>query len=182
MKLIMKKKGIMGPIISVFVMVLVIAILAGLTFLFIVQLKTNVATSGDSSTTTTVNETGWLNLTSYKFVNSNAVGFRGLSIVVASNATGQQTIGAGNYTLGTDYIIGNGRQNWTSPAANFTYSYTFATNPNAYNSVNTTETAGSTIVSYLALIFLAIIFGAILTLVLKLILPYINLGKSMGGF
>ena len=99
------KKSIMGPIISVFVMVLVISILAGLTFLFIAQLKTQVATT----------------------------------------ATGGE-------------------------------------NSTAYSAVNQTENAGATVVGYLPLIFLAVIFGALLTLVLKIILPYVNLGQSMGGF
>ena len=103
--LIKQKKGIMGPIISVFVLVLIISILSGLTFLFVAQLKTQVATTA----------TGGVDSTAYK-------------------------------------------------------------------AVNTTEAAGASIVNYLALIFLAIIFGAILTLVLRIILPYINLGQSMGGF
>ena len=102
--LLKSKKGVMGPIISVFVMVLVISILAGLTFLFIAQLKTQV------------------------------------------------------YATTADYAS------------------------NAYQAVNDTEAAGATVVGYLPLIFLAVIFGAILTLVLKIILPYINLGQTMGGF
>jgi FlaG/FlaF family flagellin (archaellin) len=105
------KKQVMGPVISVFVMVLIISILAGLTFLFIAQLKNNVET-----------------------------------------------------TAGTAGASGSG-QNSTS-----------------WQAVNKTEAAGYTIVSYLPLIFLAIIFGALLTLVLKIILPYINLGQSIGGF
>jgi len=102
---IKSKKSIMGPIISVFVLILIISILSGLTFLFVAQLKTQVLnTSG-----TTVNSTSYL-------------------------------------------------------------------------AVNATEAAGYTVVGYLPLIFLAIIFGALLTLVLKIILPYINLGQSGGGF
>ena len=99
------KKGVMGPVISVFVMVLVISILAGLTFLFVAQLKGQVETTA----------TGGVNSTAYK-------------------------------------------------------------------SVNATEAAGATVVNYLPLIFLAVIFGALLTLVLRIILPYINLGQTMGGF
>ena len=95
----------MGPVISVFVLVLIISILAGLTFLFVAQLKDQV------KSTTTDGE-----------------------------------------------------------------------NSTAYQAVNDTEAAGATIIGYLPLIFLAIIFGAILTLVLKIILPYINLGQNMGGF
>ena len=99
-----QKKSIMGPIISVFVMVLVISILSGLTFLFLTNLLTNVET-----------------------------------------------------TSGSDQTM-------------------------AYQAVNDTQAAGYTIVGYLPLIFLAVIFGALLTLVLKIILPYVNLGQSMGGF
>lgn len=98
-----EKKGIMGPVISVFVMVLVISILAGLTFLFVAQLKTQIAS----------------------------------------------TAGAGSL---------------------------------AWNATNSTEAAGATVVGYLPLIFLAVIFGAILTLVLRIILPYVNLGNQLGGF
>ena len=104
MRNIIEKKSIIGPIISVFVMVLVVSILAGLTFLFVAQLKTNVLEV--SGATTTV----------------------------------------------------------------------------AYQAVNDTEAAGADVVDYLSLIFLAVIFGAILTLVMRIILPYINLGQSMGGF
>lgn len=104
-----QKKGIMGPIISVFVLVLVISILAGLTFLFVAQLKTQVLNSAGGSA------------------------------------------GGGNQST-------------------------------SYLAVNATEAAGATVVGYLPLIFLAVIFGAILTLVLRIILPYINLGQSVGGF
>ena len=99
-----KKKSVMGEVISVFILVLVISILAGLTFLFVAQLKTQVLATSGSVTTT------------------------------------------------------------------------------SYQAVNATEAAGYTVVGYLPLIFLALIFGAILTLVLKIIIPYVNLGQTMGGF
>lgn len=105
MRSITQKKSVMGPVISVFVMVLIISILAGLTFLFVAQLKAQ----------------------------------------VQSTATG-------------------------------------GVNSTAYQAVNKTEAAGATVVDYLPLIFLAVIFGALLTLVLKIILPYINLGQNLGGF
>ena len=102
-----QRKGIIGPVISVFVMVLIVSILAGLTFLFVSQLKAEV--------------------------------------LAASSADGYE-------------------------------------NSTAYQAINDTEAAGATVVNYLSLIFLAVIFGAILTLVLRIILPYINLGQQMGGF
>jgi NADH:ubiquinone oxidoreductase subunit 3 (subunit A) len=101
---ITEKKGVMNQIISVFILMLVISVLAGLTFLFIASLKTQ----------------------------------------VQNTATG-------------------------------------AENSTAYKAVNATETAGYQTVSYLGIIFLSLIFGAILTIILRVILPYINLGQSMGG-
>jgi hypothetical protein len=64
----------------------------------------------------------------------------------------------------------------------YTYLYTTPDIPSAYNAINGTENAGYGLVSYLPLIFLAIIFGAILTLVLKIILPFINLGQQASQF
>ena len=100
-----KKKAVMGEVISVFVLVLIISILSGLTFLFVGELKTQVQSTG-----------------------------------------------------------------------------TEGVNSTAYQAVNDTEAAGATVIDYLPLIFLALIFGIILTLVLKIILPYINLGNRVGGF
>jgi FlaG/FlaF family flagellin (archaellin) len=97
------KKGVMGEVIGVFILVLVISVLAGMTFLFTSQLKTQVSSTAGATST-------------------------------------------------------------------------------AYLAVNSTEAAGATLINYLPLLFLAIIFGAILAVVLKIILPYINLGNSMGGF
>lgn len=99
------KRGVMGPIISIFVVVLIVSILAGLTFLFSAELKTQVYETGGNDNTTT-----------------------------------------------------------------------------AYQAVNDTEQAGSTVIDYLPLVFLSLIFGVILTVVLRIILPYINLGQQMGGF
>jgi len=103
------KKGVMSEVIGVFILVLVVSVLAGMTFLFVGQLKTQVASTISSDTSTYENSTAW-------------------------------------------------------------------------RAVNSTEYAGATIVNYLPLLFLAIIFGAILAVVLKIILPYINLGNQVGGF
>jgi phosphotransferase system glucose/maltose/N-acetylglucosamine-specific IIC component len=100
------KKSVMSQVVSVFILMLVISILSGLSFLFVASLKAQVA--------------------------NTAVG---------------------------------------------------GVNSTAYLAVNQTETAGYQVTQYLGLIFLALIFGAVLTIVLKIILPYINLGRTMdGGF
>lgn len=98
------KKGVMNQVIGVFILVLVISVLSGMTFLFVSTLKTQIANTAVGNTSST-----------------------------------------------------------------------------AYRAVNTTENAGFQVTSYLSLLFLALIFGAVLIVVLRVILPYINLGNSVGG-
>lgn len=106
LKTLKPKKSVMNQVIGVFILVLVISVIAGMTFLFTETLKTQ----------------------------------------VEATATG-------------------------------------GTNSTAWQAVNDTEAAGATLVDYLPLLFLAIIFGAILIVVLKVLLPYINLGGQMNmGF
>lgn len=183
-----EKKGIMGPIISVFVLVLVISILAGLTFLFVSALKTQVADNTATGSVTVTNESGaYINETGYQVDNYGALGFRSFTVTAiwANVSLTPYLVSSANYsTDATGHIF-----NATVPVnateyndANVSYTYNYIDEPNSYTAVNDTEAAGTGIVAYLPLIFLALIFGAILTLVLKIILPYINLGQSMGGF
>lgn len=99
-----QKKGVMNQVIGIFVLVLVVSVIAGMTFLFTSALKNNIAATASD----------------------------------------------GNASM-------------------------------AWNAVNTTEAAGNTVVSYLSLLFLALIFGAILVVTLRVILPFINLSGQMGG-
>lgn len=177
------KKSVMGPVISVFVMVLVISILSGLTFLFVAQLKTQVQDTATFTSVTQRNETGaYINSTGYTLGNSTLLGFKSPVIVRLANAS-EGTIAAANYTLIGNKIY-NATANEYSGSYNVTYTYSYISpsDRTAYDAVNDTESAGATVVGYLPLIFLAVIFGAILTLVLRIILPYINLGKQMGEF
>jgi hypothetical protein len=104
-----QKKGIMNQIVSIFVLVLVISVLSGLTFLFGSQLLTQV------------------------------------SNVVSTDAS-------------------------------------TARNSTAYQAVNQTMVAGYAVVGYLGLIFMVLIFSALLALVLRMIIPYMNLGQGMTSF
>ena len=174
------KKSVMGPVISVFVMVLVISILAGLTFLFVSQLKTQVIDTTATTAGSVINESAWINSTEYTLDNSILVGFGGLTITSLLNATDGLDVGAANYTLTGSTLTNSTEVTWS--AVNISYTYTHVGELTAYNAVNDTEAAGATVVNYLSLIFLAVIFGAILTLVLRIVLPYINLGQQMGGF
>jgi hypothetical protein len=183
------KKGVMGPVISVFVMVLVISILSGLTFLFVAALKTNVADTTATASATVTNESGaYVNTTGYSLANNNVLGFRSPTIIaVWANVTNGVPVLllTGNYTVSSTGVLTNvsipiNATQWNM--ANVSYSYKYISEQTAYKAVNDTEAAGAALVGYLPLIFLAIIFGAILTLVLRIILPYINLGQQMGGF
>ena len=175
------KKSIIGPVISVFTMVLVISILAGLTFLFVSQLKTNVETTTLVSATI-YNETGatvGLDVNYTLAAVATSTQFQNPVILAYRNDT-IGDVAVANFSVSADGILRNASaEQWKG---NVTYSYSHIGDTGAYLATNDTEAAGASIVAYLPLIFLAIIFGAILTLVLKIILPYINLGKNMGGF
>jgi cell division protein YceG involved in septum cleavage len=174
------KKGVMGPIISVFILVLIVSILAGLTFLFVSQLKTQTANTAAVTVTVTSQTGGFINATLYT-LNADSLASN-FAVTSAINATGG-TINGGNWTLTSATGKLNVSATGTSQTnVNFSYTYTSPSGTTAYQAVNDTEAAGATVVDYLPLIFLAIIFGALLTLVLKIILPYINLGQSVGGF
>lgn len=177
------KKSVIGPIISVFVMVLIVSILAGLTFLFVTQLKDNVVDTSTKETFTVINESGSITGSGYTLANIDQPGFSNPSITYVDNATSGVAIASGNYTLSSEgYLLNASAAQWSSARISYTYSAIATDSRNAYLSTNTTEAAGSTVVNYLSLIFLAVIFGAILTLVLKVIMPYINLGQQMGEF
>lgn len=176
----MEKKAVIGPIVSVFVMILVISILAGLTFLFVASLKNQVITNVGVSTTE-ANESGNITTNGLRLAKFGE-GISGISVVTAINGSDGVVIPAGNYSLSstTGILTNTTGDNWDT--ANITYTYLDANSQTSYQAVNGTELAGTMVVNYLSLIFLAVIFGAILTLVLRIILPYINLGQNMGGF
>jgi len=179
------KKSIMGPVISVFVMVLIVSILSGLTFLFVSQLKTQVGETSATATYTAANET-------ITAVTESGVTLDGAALllfsldtnsVVVLNESSDTPITSGNYTLDSSGIIySTGDADTNNTDWKVSYSGSYIGDTTAYQAVNKTEAAGAIIVNYLSLIFLAVIFGAILTLVLRIIIPYINLGQNMGGF
>jgi len=182
------KKSVMGPIISVFVLVLIVSLLAGLTFVFVSSLKTTAVETSQRTSETMLNDT-------ITFDDQNTV--QSLSVAdyfdvdcetpfyVANQTSTGNELTIGNFTISGCTIlnatalnaaIGNG-----TVLVSYNYDYIASEDLNAYTSINDTEAAGAGLVGYLPLIFLALIFGAILALVLKIILPYINLGQSIGG-
>ena len=179
-----KKKSVMGPVISVFVMVLVIAILAGLTFLFTSELKdTSLDVSGKTSVAITNETGGYINSTGYTLSNSTALGFSSPSITAVVNRTDNSTLATNLYEVSSVGLVTNATAVVIDvDPIGISYTYNRIADSNAYVSINDTESAGATVVGYLPLIFLSLIFGAILTIVLKIILPYISLGERYSGF
>ena len=175
------KKAVMGKVISVFILILVVSILAGLTFLFVSQLKENVRDTAEIQVTVTNEIDAWLNRTGYTVdVVSTDATARNFDLTGIWNATDNTAIVAANYTFSSAGVLLNATFDYETSNVTLNYTYYSANTEPSYISVNSTESAGATIVNYLPLIFLALIFGAILTLVLKIILPYINLGRQFG--
>jgi len=181
----------MGPVISVFVLVLIISILAGLTFLFVANLKDTSLDQASRTSVSVANET--VTFDAVNTVQSLASSTKlDVTCVTTPTSLWNETLAGdeipvGNVTLTSACTVVNATTlvphmvNGTV-FVSYDYSYIAGDDANAYNAIDETEAAGAGIVGYLPLIFLAIIFGAILTLVLKIILPYINLGQNMGGF
>lgn len=182
------KKGVMSEVIAVFILVLVISVIAGMTFLFTANLKAQTVTNAPLS------DAVWVTTESLTFVNATLGGNVTtaytqrecyLTSAVVYNATSFLTITSGNYTINSPRncmitALDTGNE-FEDSVVGVNYTYTYKPISSAERAVNGTEASGATLVNYLPLLFLAIIFGAILAVVLKIILPYINLGNSMGG-
>ena len=182
----LSRKSIMNQVIGVFILVLVISVIAGMTFLFTAQLKD---TSGDMDisrkTTTVINETLLSNVTDgTPVVFSNSTIYDvicTLTSVTAQNSTGQWQVGvvAANYTQDNCNIAAvTATFNDSSWNVSYTANYIDSV---AWSAINDTEAAGATVIDYLPLLFLAIIFGVILIVVLRVLLPFINLGGQMNA-
>ena len=179
------KKGVMSEIIGVFILILVISVLAGMTFLFTNSLgATAYATDKISLSGTSINESlgkatdAGITLTTGA---NNRDGVCG-SVTKIMNTTGNYNIDLANITQ-TGCIVKNATTIvGTGATWQYSYPYTYNQMGTSSNAINATEAAGATVVNYLPLLFLAIIFGAILAVVLRIILPYINLGNSVNGF
>ncbi|KKN19468.1 hypothetical protein LCGC14_0945400 [marine sediment metagenome] len=177
----------MGQIVSIFITILIVSVIAALTFLFVGALKSTSLDITAITSVTVTNESGaYINTTGYTVTDATKLGFRSFVITAAYNATaGVGTlIGSGNYTVNsaTGIVTNASTTTWSDVNISYTYVYVSDENANAYIAVNTTEAAGLTVVGFLSILFLALIFSAILTVVLRFVLPFMNLGNQLGGF
>jgi hypothetical protein len=175
-----QKKGVLNQIVSIFIIFLVVSILIGFSFLFIAGWKQTAGTATAVSGSTT-NENGFINGTSWDLNASSKEGWALVQMINATNGTSGALINTANYTVDsvTGIVTNLTGQTWNN--VNFTYTWTYF-GSTAYKAINQTETSGYQMVNYLGIIFLALIFGAILAVILRIIIPYINLGQQQNQF
>ncbi len=74
-----------------------------------------------ADTTTVTSESGWLNSSGYTLTNYDGIN-RGFAIVKIINATGNETITSGNYTLSSAGVLTNASATvWNPVKINYTY-------------------------------------------------------------
>ncbi len=81
-------------------------------------------TSRDTIGGTTINESGWLNSSSYQVTNRTLQGFTGFSVTEIRNASNQITLGTGNYTFAGNGSIYNVTTAWDDVDIDYTFTYT----------------------------------------------------------
>lgn len=189
------KKGVMNQVIGVFILILVISVLAGMTFLFVSSLKGTTQTLTTQTFTITGEYPAWANLSGYSVLQTanTSIILKGSYALTSVYASKNDTkggylfpMGLANYSLDhTSGLLTNLSNFNATLNDNLSISYTFtgigSDNQQAYLGINTTENAGFSVTSYLSLLFLALIFGAVLIVVLRVILPYINLGNNVNA-
>lgn len=180
-----QKKSAINQIITIAIIVLIMSIILGVTFLFVDELKTQVREQAENTYTTTNETSAYINTTGYTLASAssdslartftitaiwnasdNGVGYYNLSIPT----TNASVSSAGSVTNASAFNWGN---------VSITYTYESAIGETSYLAVNDTEDSGTTLVDYLPPIFLALVFSIILAVVLKIIVPYINFGKEV---
>jgi len=113
--------------VSIFLAVMLLAIV------FIIGGISTANTSLHGTTVTSateVNETGgYLNRTGYTLAKATTYGFASPAIITIINATNNETISSGNYTLVGNILYNSTARNW--PTIKTTYSYNYDTNTTA---------------------------------------------------
>ena len=180
----------MGQIVTIFITILVVSVIAAMTFLFIGSLKDQVVTN-TRTTIGVTNETIAFGDTAIATIaNSEAIEFTTWNATLVLNRTFDDAFFTNDtLTEGVDYQINsaNGTMinltaTWNRSDVTYNYNAISDANKNAYVATNTTESAGITVVGFLSILFLALIFSAILTVVMRFVLPFLNLGNQLGGF
>jgi hypothetical protein len=177
-----KKKSVTAQVINIFILVLIVSVLSGMTFLFVSQLKEEVKDTATRTSVSVANETGFINQSGYLVSNSSLFDFKNFQVFEAINSTGGEVINIANITTSANgYVYNSSAETFSGVNLSYTFDYIAPEQQTAYQAVNKTEQAGYNVTKYLTLLFLALIFGAILIVVLRVMLPYINVSKQMNS-
>ena len=173
------RKGIINQTISIFILVLMVVVISGFTYWFISSFKGTLATV-DEQTGTVVNESVHINSTGNMLAHATDLGFAHPVITAASNNTDSTGITVlGNITVSSTGNVTNASAlSWNDALISYTYGYTGGT---AYGAVNDTETASLNIIDLLPFIFMALGFVIIIGVLIRILVPIMNLGNSFGG-
>ncbi len=98
------------------------------------------------------------------------------SVNNVTNSSSGVVLSTGNYTMTNCLIKGTATSAYLGQDVNASYDYTYHTTGTAYKAINDTEAAGMTVVTYLPLIILALIFSALIYLVFRMVVPFMSLG------
>lgn len=172
----LNKKAEIASLQGIIMTLVVIGLLLGVGFLVLREFTDNLGTTAASvnvEAVTVVNSS----YTTLLYNSTSVDCFNTFAVVGVQNATGNQTIGSGNYTtradgalqaVGVPYADGT----WT---VNYTYLWSAS---EACNALESTIDAEETVPTWLAIIVLLLVVGIILTLVFR-VLP---VAGGMGGF
>lgn len=161
----MKKKGQLGNLQGIIVVLILVGILLGAGFFildeFLAQVNTNDAV-------TVLEEAGHVNSTGYTLVGTSAPGFNTPVIVAIYNDT--LTLTAANYTVSSVGVVTNATE-IIGYDADYLWSinYTYLRGGSSYIAINATSQAMLTIPELLGLIVLIAIIGVILAVIFNVI-------------
>jgi len=171
------KKGQIGNLQGIILTILIVGILLGTGFLVFNELKNQTddyTITITDETLTSVTETG--KYVDYNYTTSSIDCFNGVTFSAVENATGGETIAAGNYTTTTNGLIQSIGGSYNNTNWNVTYSY--AHGREGCSAIETTTDAIGVIPSWLTIIIIITIVGILLVIVFR-VLPIA--GKGAGG-
>ncbi len=161
----MKKKGQLGNLQGIIVVLMIVGILLGAAFFILDEFITQ-ARATDS--VTVLEEVGYVNSTGYTLTGISAPGFN--TPVITAIYNDSITLTAGNYTVSSSGVVTNASViTGINESDLWNINYTYLRGGNAYVAINSTIVAMLTIPNLLGLIVLIAVIGIILAVVFNVI-------------
>jgi len=162
-----------------FVIGLVMTIIIGFTIITnLYPIQEELATS--TTLVDIINESGWLNSTTYTLDDASVIGFTSPAIVVIINATDNAIISADNYSLSSAGVLSNTTYGWYDVKISYYYGIKETTASVEQLRSNLTSGIGS-VSNKLPTIFLLAVIIIVLAILMILWAYYKNMNFSGGG-